>query len=182
MGSVVERAMKHEETRRSLTGEIFKGLEIEVPKDVRELLIPGEKVLHAVRQARLEQAITPDSIFVTTHRIIVRRPTTLGLRRNITDYRYTDMANTRIEKGFINSSILIDMRFLSEECVLRGIPNKSAARIFRTIQERIARAASPHLFESSQDTEDPLKILKVRLAKGEITREEYLSLKRALES
>ncbi len=174
--------MENKETKKSLAGGIFRGLEIEVPRDIKELLISGEKVLHSVRQARLEQALTPDSIFVTTHRIIVRRPTTLGLRRNITDYRYTDMANTRIEKGLINSSIFIDMRFLSEECVLRGIPNKSAARIFRTIQERIARAVSPHLFEDSQVTEDPLEILKVRLAKGEITREEYLLLKRALES
>jgi len=90
--------------KKSLKGEIFTGLEIEIPKDIKELLIPGEKVLHSVRQARLEQAITPDSIFVTTHRVIVRRPTTLGLKRNITDYKYTDMANTKIKKGFINST------------------------------------------------------------------------------
>ena len=45
-----------EEPKKSMTG-IFTGLEIEVPKDIQELLIPGEKVLHAVRQARIEQAI-----------------------------------------------------------------------------------------------------------------------------
>lgn len=173
--------MNTKETEGSLTGGIFTGLEIEVPKDIRELLIAGEKVLHAVRQARLEQAITPDSIFVTTHRIIVRRPTTLGLRRNVTDYRYTDMANTRIEKGLINSSIYIDMRFLSEECCLKGIPNKSAVKIFRTIQERIARTRPGLPLPASEGAEDPLQILKVRFAKGEITKEEYLSMKRALE-
>ncbi len=165
---------------RSLKGEIFTGLEIKIPKDIKELLIPGEKVLHSVRQARLEQAITPDSIFVTTHRVIVRRPTTLGLKRNITDYKYTDMANTKIKKGFINSTIIIKMRFLSETCYLRGIPNKSAARIFRTIQERIANVRS--ILSSPQPiSEDPLKILKIRYAKGEITREEYLLMKREIE-
>lgn len=162
-----------------LTGGIFTGLKIDVPQDIQELLIPGEKVLHAVRQARLEQAITPDSIFVTTHRIIVRRPTTLGLRRNITDYRYTDMANTRIEKGLINSSIYIEMRFLSEDCCLKGIPNKSASAMFRSIEQQIARTRAG--LPLSEPVEDPLTILKVRLAKGEITKEEYLSIKKELE-
>ncbi|KYK36267.1 MAG: hypothetical protein AYK18_11975 [Theionarchaea archaeon DG-70] len=172
--------MNNQEPERSVTGGIFTGLETDVPEDIRELLITGEKVLHAVRQARIEQAITPDSIFITTHRIIVRRPTTLGLRRNITDYRYTDMANTRIEKGLINSSIYIDMRFLSEECCLRGIPNKSAAKIFRTIEQQIARTRAG-LSLSDDSNEDPLQILRVRFAKGEITREEYVSMKRVLE-
>jgi hypothetical protein len=164
--------MNSEEPERSLAGGIFTGLEIDVPDDIQELLIPGEEVFHAVRQARLEQAITPDSIFVTTHRIIIRRPTTLGLRRNITDYRYTDMANTKIEKGLINSSIYIEMRFLSEDCVLRGIPNRSAAQIFRTIEGQIAktRAGLP-LSQSHDESDDPLNILRVRFAKGEITQE-----------
>ncbi len=162
----------------TLAGGIFTGLEIEVPRDIQELLIPGENVLHAVRQARLEQAITPDSIFVTTHRIIVRRPTTLGLRRSITDYRYTDMANTRIEKGLINSSIYIEMRFLSEDCCLKGIPNKSASAMFRSIEQQIARTRAG---EPLSEPVDPLTILKVRLAKGEITKEEYISIKKELE-
>ena len=162
-----------------LKGGILTGLEIDVPRDIQELLIPGEKVLHAVRQARLEQAVTPDSIFVTTHRIIIRRPTTLGLRRNVTDYRYSDMANTRIEKGIINSNIFIEMRFLSEDLCLRGIPKKSAVKIFRTIEERIVRTHSGAVMGS--EATDPLQILKVRFAKGEITREEYLLMKKELE-
>jgi hypothetical protein len=171
----------NEEQKGSVTGGIFTGLEIDVPKDIREVLIPSERVLHAVRQARLEQALTPDSIFVTTHRIIVRRPTTLGLRRNITDYRYSDMANTKIEKGIINSSIHIEMRFLSEDCVLKGIPNKSASRMFRTIEEQITRTRGGLPLVEEPPVEDPLKILKVRLARGEISRGEYQSLKKELE-
>lgn len=169
---------------KSLGGGVFTGLEIDVPEDVMELLVPGEKVLHSVRQARLKQAITPDSIFVTTHRIIIRRPITLGLRRNVTDYKYTDMANTRMKKGLINSTIIIKMRFLSEDCKLEGIPKKSAAKIFRTIQERIARTNVVSVSPQSQVlsvSEDPLRILKTRYAKGEITREEYLSIKKELE-
>ncbi|MBU7022701.1 MAG: SHOCT domain-containing protein [Theionarchaea archaeon] len=73
------------------------------------------------------------------------------------------------------------MRFLSEDCVLKGIPNKSASKMFRTIEEQISktRAGLPLVEESLM--EDPLKILKVRLAKGEISKEEYQSLKRELE-
>ncbi|MBU7015385.1 MAG: PH domain-containing protein [Theionarchaea archaeon] len=171
----------NEEQKGSVTGGIFTGLEIEVPRDIKDVLIPGEHVLHAVRQARLEQALTPDSIFVTTHRIVVRRPTTLGLRRNITDYRYSDMANTRIEKGIINSSIHIEMRFMSEDCVLRGIPNKSASQIFRTIEEQITRTRAGLPLVEKPAVDDPFRILKVRLARGEISKEEYQSLKKELE-
>lgn len=169
------------EPRKSLKDGIFTGLEIKVPKDIQKLLIPGEEVIHSVRQARLEQAVTPDSIFVTTHRIIIRRPTTLGLRKNITDYRYVDMANTEIKKGIINSSIHIKMRFLSEDCCLKGIPNKSAMNIFRTIQERIQLSRGGFQRSQPEGGEDPLQILRVRFARGEITEEEYLSMKRALE-
>lgn len=163
--------------KKSDTGDTLTGVEIDIPQDVENLLLSNEKVLYAVKQTRLEQAVTPDSIVVTTHRIIVRRPTTLGLKSNITDYRYVDMANTRIDNGLLYATIFIEMRFLSEDCVLKGIPKKSAAVIFRIIEEQISQARDqPH-----REIEDPIKILQFRLAKGEITKEEYISLKKELD-
>jgi len=164
---------------------VFTGKEIDVPKDISEVLMFDERVLHSIRQARLMQAITPDSIFVTTQRIIIRKPKTFGLRRETIDYKFVDMANTKIKKGIINSTIIVKMRFLSEDCILKGIPNRSAMEIFKTIQKLIS--ASGQVTPTGAvnvnvggGTDDPLKLLKLRYARGEISKEEYFEMKKIL--
>ncbi len=158
----------------SIIRDIFTGIEIEVPRDVDELLVYNERVLCSVRQARTKQLITPDSIYITSQRIIIRRPTTLGLRRNVTDYRFRDIANVRMKKGIINSTIIMKVRFLSEDLCLESIPNKSASKIFKLIQEQMSSGERIR-------SEDPMEVLKVRYAKGEITWEQYQDMKRKLE-
>lgn len=116
---------------------IFTGKEIKVPKVIKETLVGGEKTLFAVQQARLKQLIAPDSIFVTNKRILIHRPYLLGLKREIEDYKYDDMANTSIDQGIISSSVRIKMRFLSNDVALRSIPRKTARGIFKTVQENI---------------------------------------------
>lgn len=172
---------------------ILHGIKIDVPDVVKKILIPGEQVLHAVRQARIEQPITPDAIIVTTERVMIRRPKLLGLTLSNRDYRYSDMGNISVHKGIFNSTIEVKMRFLSYDLMLRGIPHEEAALISRTIQKgidgrfegmdgeesriyRIPQTAAP---KESSDA-DLLKILKLRYAKGEMTREEYERMKRDL--
>lgn len=174
---------------------VLWGREIEPPKVIKEMLLDDEKVLHAVQQSRLEQMITPDSIFVTNKRVILHKPTTFGLRRSVEDYKYVDMANTVIDQGFISSTIKIKMRFLSDPVELRRIPSKVAREIFKTIQDGIAgKLEEPHQLsvspqqmvevnrekKSSAGYKNPLVILKSRYAKGEITTEEYKKMKRLL--
>ncbi|MBN2014635.1 MAG: PH domain-containing protein [Candidatus Altiarchaeota archaeon] len=176
-----------------LMESIFFGKKIEVPEDVKRELIPGEQILHSVRQARIDQPITPDSIIITTERVMIRRPDWFGLTARNRDYRYDDMGNVTVHRGILNATIDVKMRFLSHDLVLSSIPKEEAPKIASTIQEgidgrfegigggKVRTRESPDegvsVSEKNVD-EKLLSILKYRYVKGEITREEYDRMKR----
>ncbi len=115
----------------------FRGMTIPAPEDVKSTLIPGEKVLYSVRQARMHQLTAPDEILITTERVIVRRPRWLGIKRDTRDFRYDDMGNVTVHKGVFNSTIAIKMRLLSHDLMLFAIPNDVAPKISSAIQAGI---------------------------------------------
>ena len=174
---------------------------IEVPRVIKQTLSPGEEVLHFIQQSRLKKMITPESIFVTNKRVIKHIPKTFGLRRNIQDYKYVDMANTEIEQGLLFSNIRIKMRFGTEPVFLEMIPNNVVRKVFATIQSGIENRLSgftpetffkPPLTQAfveepevepepiTEKEEDLLTILQRRYVTGEITKKEYLEMKKEL--
>ena len=160
----------------------------EIPKAIKNMLYEDEEVITSIRQSRMAQIVTPDSIFVTNHRIILYSPHALGLRKSIEDYRYEDMANFKVERGIIFSTIKIKQRFMSNDFILGNLPKGSVDKIARVVHEGIRRCGSgtkpvstttPPTIEPESD--DPLKVLKLRYAKGEISKTEYEDMKRLLE-
>ena len=115
----------------------FTGKEIEIPNDVSKILQPDEKVLLAAQQARSTNLINPDTIFVTTQRLIIRKPTSLGLRKNIEDYRFADIANVKLHKGIVRSSILLKVRFLSDDLEIDNISKEAGDKLVQLIQQGI---------------------------------------------
>jgi hypothetical protein len=57
---------------------------------------------------------TPNIVFATDKRIIIRNPTMLGMRENIEDIPYDKMTSVKLEKGVFSSTILIRAPGLSE--------------------------------------------------------------------
>ena len=129
----------------------FTGKEIEIPEDVSKILEPDEKVLLAAQQARSTNLINPDTIFVTTQRLLIRKPTSLGLRKNIEDYRFADIANVKLHKGIVRSSILLKVRFLSDDLEIDNISKEAGDKLVQLIQQGIAG----RLAVSSQDKTIP---------------------------
>ena len=125
----------------------FTGKEIKIPGDVSKILEPDENVLLAAQQARSTNLINPDTIFVTTQRLLIRKPTSLGLRKNIEDYRFADIANVKLHKGIVRSSILLKVRFLSDDLEIDNISKEAADKLVQLIQQGIAG----RLAVSSQD-------------------------------
>ncbi len=118
---------------------IFSGKEIKTPEEVQEILESDEKVLYGVQQAGLGGKITGlESVFITNKRVIKMKPKTLGLRADIEDYLYKDMANVKLDKGILRSSISIVMRFRSDNVNIENIPKDDAYKIFKTIDDGIA--------------------------------------------
>ena len=147
-----------------------------------------EEVIETIRQSRLKEISTPDSIFVTNHRIILYSPRTFGLRKSIEDYRYEDMANIEVDKGIIFATIKITRRFMSKNLILGNLRKGNIDKVVRVIHEGIRRTGNgekpgsvtvKQVVESQSD--DPLKVLKLRYAKGEISKEEFVEMKQLLE-
>ncbi len=165
-----------------------EGKTIKAPNAVKKMLLADEQVRAVIKQSRLKAAITPDSIVITDQRIIRYSPSAMGLRKEIEDYRYEDIANLRIDKGILFATITVKRRFMSEDLILDDLPRGQADYISRAIQENLRRvnaAATSSVTANKQRPpaapEDPLQVLKLRFARGEITKEQFEDMKRALE-
>jgi len=165
-----------------------KGETIKVPKDVKKMLLADEQAMAVIKQSRLKAATTPDSIIITNQRIIRYSPSTLGLHKEIEDYRYEDIANLKIDKGILFATITLKRRFMSADLILDNLPAGQVDYVFRLIQENLRRMSSAptSVVTTNQQTpltapEDPLQVLKLRFARGEITKEQFEEMKRVLE-
>jgi hypothetical protein len=161
---------------------------IKVPNAIKKMLLMDEQVMAVAKQSRVKAPITPDSIIITDQRIIRYSPSALGLRKKIEDYRYEDIANLRIDKGILFATITVKMRFMSEDLILDNLPKGRADYVSKVIQENLRRMSSAPTSPITTNQrgsltapEDPLQVLKLRFARGEITKEQFEEMKSALE-
>jgi hypothetical protein len=157
---------------------------IKIPRDISRMILAGEQVLLAVKQSRWKALFTPDIIIVTSQRVIRYSPSGfLGIHKDIEDYRYEDMANFKISKGIFFATVIISHRFLSESLVLDNLPKGSMNSLSRAVEENIGRVrgSTPTKQASLDPSQDALGILKMRFARGEITKEQYEEMRRTLE-
>ena len=77
-----------------------------------------EKVRLVAKQSRMKPGgsalATPNIVFATDKRVIIRNPTMLGMRENIEDIPYNKMTSVKLEKGIFSSTVLIRAPGLSE--------------------------------------------------------------------
>ena len=165
-----------------------EGKIVKVPKAVTKMLLADEQAMGIIRQSRLKAAATPDYIIITNQRIIRYSPSALGLHKEIEDHRYEDIANLKMKKGILFATITLKHRFMSQDLILDNLPAGKVDYIFRLIQENLKQMSGAPVSPAttSQPTppgapEDPLQVLKLRFARGEITREEFEEMKRVLE-
>ena len=170
---------------------------MKVPKDVAAMLLDGESVIIAVRQSRWKALFTPDTVVATNQRIIRHSPSGfLGMRKDIEDYRYEDIANFKISKGLTVSRLTLGHRFMSQDLVLDNLPNRAVVELSKAVSESIGRSRAgfnpsvpttgfmpqaPLPTPPTAHTPDALEVLRLRFARGEITGEQFEEMRRALE-
>ena len=81
---------------------------------IADRLDGDEKVIMVIRQTKNplkpgNSLITPDTIFATTKKIIIRNPSALGLRQNVEIYPYEKIVDVKLEKGVLSSAIDINV-------------------------------------------------------------------------
>src|SRR5919107_120810 len=75
---------------------------------INEMLNPDEKVLLVARQSRIKPGgslHTPNIIYATDRRIIIRDPYMLGIKENLVDIPYDIVTSVKLEKGLLSSTI-----------------------------------------------------------------------------
>jgi hypothetical protein len=156
---------------------------IKVPRDVSKMLLAGEQVLLAVKQSRWKVLFNPDTIVVTSQRVIRYSPSGfLGIHKDIEDYRYEDMANFKVRSGLFFATVTISHRFNSESLILNSLPKNAMNGVSKAVEENIGRVrgtttAKPVQADVSQDA---LATLKMRFARGEITKEQFEEMRHTL--
>ena len=92
--------------------------ELEEIRKIAKRLDQDEIVRFVAKQSRMRPGgsalATPNIVFATDKRIIIRNPTMLGMRENIEDIPYDKMTSVKLEKGIFSSTILIRAPGLSE--------------------------------------------------------------------
>ena len=180
---------KEEEKTLGFDMSEFEKKDQEEIKRVEQILEAAEIIKTVARQSRIlpgGSLVTPNIIFATNKRLIIRDPTTLGLRAGIESIPYSQINKVHLEKGAFTSELVMEVGQYEtgdDKQKIPAIPKKKAAEILSIINEfvRSAQDFTTHVPPPPLQDDDPLTILKKRLAKGEITKEEYDDLKSALE-
>jgi len=120
---------------------------------------------------------TPNTIFATNKRVLIRNPTMLGLRASIEDIPYGKITNVKLEKGLMSSTIVIRSPGLSEltrmgretglvawgrgeEGSIDAIPNDKGEQLLSIIYEGMEKAKRPAQTVSIADEIKKLAELK----------------------
>ncbi len=180
---------KDEEREYSFDLSEFSEKEQDEIKRVKTLLEVSEIIKTVARQSRIMPGgsiITPNIIFATNKRLILRNPNTLGLRAGVESIPYSQINKVHLDKGAFTSELVMDVgQYQSgdNKQTISAIPKKKAAEILSIINEHVRNSQDQSNVTVQEKVEDdPLVMLKKRLVKGEISVEEYAKLKSTLES
>ncbi|MDQ5859458.1 MAG: PH domain-containing protein [Thermoproteota archaeon] len=109
---------KKDEAVIHLITDITDKDELEEIRRIANRLDQDEKVRLVAKQSRMKPGgsalATPNIVFATDKRVIIRNPTMLGMRENIEDIPYDKMTSVKLEKGIFSSTVLIRAPGLSE--------------------------------------------------------------------
>jgi len=87
---------------------LLDGGDLEEINKISEMLNPDEKVLLVARQSKIKPGgsyFTPNTIYATERRIIIRDPYMLGIKANVVDIPYDIITSLKLEKGLLSSTI-----------------------------------------------------------------------------
>jgi hypothetical protein len=149
-------------------------------EEITDRLDEDEQVIMLSTQTRNplklgSSLFTPNTVFATNKKIIIRNPTALGYRHYIESYSYDQIIDAKLEKGMFSSTISINVAGSVHDGWIEAIPKEDAEKLLKIIFDNM------QLKKNSSSEDDPLIILKKRFAKGEISKEEYQEMKSMLE-
>ena len=164
-------------------------------KKIQSYIESDERVLLVARQSRIRPGgsmVTPNIIFATDRKLIVRNPMTLGLRESVGTITYGEITSIRLKKGLFSSEVNITApgvttelsRFfkVSREGIagIMAISTEKAEKLVEIVKEGMKRAKAKTSATVAPTPLEELKKLKELLDMGAITKEEFEEKKKRL--
>src|SRR6187200_2947887 len=100
---------KGEEERQRIITNITDKEDLDEIKKIAEMLNPNEEIFVVARQSRLKPGgshFTPNIVFATDSRIIIKDPSMLGLHEEVVDIPYDMITSIRLDKGVFSSNVI----------------------------------------------------------------------------
>jgi hypothetical protein len=195
----------------SFTTDITDKEDLQEIKEIAEMLNPNEEVFVVARQSRFKPGgskFTPNVVFGTDRRIIIKDPSMLGLRENVVDIPYDMISSVRIDKGVFSSNIIFKAPGLinsgrrgkldkmmegygdasglaDEEGIITAIPKNKAENLLEVIRNGMDRDREVYRHREQQPQQqqsiaDELMKLANLKEKGVISEEEFQQMKQDL--
>ena len=95
--------------RRAIATNVTDKEDLEEINKISNMLNANEEVFVVARQSRLKPGgskFTPNIVYATDRRIIIRDPRMLGLREEVVDIPYDLISSVRLDKGVFSSSVV----------------------------------------------------------------------------
>jgi hypothetical protein len=147
---------KKGEEEHPIITDITNKEDLQEIKKISNMLNANEEVFVVARQSRLKPGgskLTPNIIYGTDRRLIIRDPSMLGLREEVVDIPYDLIVSVRLDKGVFSSSVIFTAPGLrstgrlgliekmsgtnlraSEDAVITAIPKDKAEDLVEVIR------------------------------------------------
>jgi hypothetical protein len=138
MPSGLDRREEEEGSTPSSITDITDKNELEEIKRITNRIGKDEKVIFVAKQSRFKPGGSkgsPDTLFVTTQRLIVRNPSMMGMRENFALINYDKISSLAIEKGVFSSTLKIRAEGFAGD--ISAIDKEKADRVLSYIKEKV---------------------------------------------
>src|SRR5215207_3824482 len=126
--------------------------ELEEIQRIANRLVKDEKVIFVAKQSRFKPGGSkgsPDTLFVTSQRLIVRNPSMMGIRENFSSVNYDRISSLNVKKGFFSSTLKIMAEGFAGD--IDAVDKEKAEKIMSYIEEKMNQATTSAV-QSRTDT------------------------------
>ena len=158
----------------------------------------GEEILEVAKQSKIKPGgsnLTPNTVFATDRRLIIRNPSMLGARQNIESFDYDQITNIKLEKGLFSSTLVLSYPGMDrvasklswgrdDDGEIDAIPKDKAEKILKIVRNAIVEAKKesqkPMQIVQQTSTADELAKLAKLKEQGILSDDEFDKMKKDL--
>ena len=158
---------KNNEDERYYDTEITDKKALKEIEKISDRLDDDEEVLEVAKQGRMNPGAvaltTPNTIFATDRRLIIRNPTMLGARQNVEYFDYDKITNIKLEKGIFSSTIVLSYPGMDklasmltwgreDDGEIKGLQKDKADNILQIVRNAIV--------EAKKESQKPVQVVQ----------------------